>query len=131
MGFRTRRPRKYGHTGSPRKLAEAINRIDAPRIRIFPGNTARAQSVVVGLPNFVLVKKELARRVNLRIVMSWGELGHTAEAHGSPRKLKISQLTLESEYFQEFQRWGFGLPYPTPYVDEPEARGSSRKLKIA
>ena len=58
----------------------------------------------------------------------------TPEARGSSRKpteAKNSPTPLESEYFQEFQRWDFGLPYPTPYMGKPEARGSSRKLKMA
>ena len=52
--------------------------------------------------------------------------------NGNPRKLteaKNTPTAPRAEYFMRSQRYNFGFPYPTPYMDTPEARGSSRNLK--
>ena len=49
------------------------------------------------------------------------------EAHGSPRKLQKPHSAIESEYFQEFHLRDTGWGARPPYMDAPEAQGSSRK----
>ena len=81
--------------GSSRNPAEAKNGLSAPRIRIFPGNTALALWVAVPDPH------------------TWTRRA-PAEAHGSPTMLKMAESPIDSEYFREIQRPHFGFPRPTP-----------------
>lgn len=68
-----------------------------------------------------------ALRCRARLGISTGRPRRANESDGSPRMIK-PPTPLGSVYFLGVQRYEFGMPYLTPYVNRPDARGSPRKL---
>ena len=124
FGVRTLGRRTRPLTWKDRKPAEAhansrkLKIAQPPTgIRIFSGNSA--------------LELRAAAPENL----TWEDRKPT-ESHGGPRKLKIARHAPRHRIFHansalELQRYNFGLPYQTPYMESPEPSGRSRKLTEA